>query len=400
MGRGPGCGTSPKPLADRPSPDIAVAFLSLQRVLPWGGPEELWAAAARHLLSRGRRVASFTHDWGSIPARVAELRDKGCSTYLRPKVTSIPRRLMRKVGFPPTDHYRWMDSWRPDLAVISVVGHLDGVEEAAACREKRVPYALVVHTAWECQWPADDRLDEMYEAYRGAVRVYFVSARTQQIVEAQLGRPIPTAELFRNPFKVPYRPNLPWPDESAGFRLASVGRLDSFQKGYDLIIDVLARPEWKGRAVSVDIYGNGGNERSFRRLADWRGAERVTFAGFTNDIENIWATHHALLMPSRVEGLPLALVEAMLCGRPAIVTDVGGMTEFVEHGVHGFVAPAATAGFVAQAMEAAWERRHEWQAMGEAAGRRARELVPADPAAVFADLVEKLVAEIWTGRRG
>ena len=54
-------------------------------------------------------------------------------------------------------------------------------------------------------------------------------------------------------------------------------------------------------------------------------ADRVTFHGHVNDIrEDIWAKNHILVMPSYYEGMPIALVEAMLSGRTAIVTDFQG----------------------------------------------------------------------------
>ena len=74
------------------------------------------------------------------------------------------------------------------------------------------------------------------------------------------------------------------------------------------------------------------------------------------------------MLPSRFEGLPLALVEAMLCPRPAVVTNVAGNTEVIEDGETGFVAAAPTAGHLDEAMEGhgvsegtgvpwAWKRR-------------------------------------------
>lgn len=56
-------------------------------------------------------------------------------------------------------------------------------------------------------------------------------------------------------------------------------------------------------------------------------------------------------MPSRFEGLPLAMVEAMLCARPVVATDVAGHAEIIEDGVTGFLADAPTAGSMAAALE-------------------------------------------------
>ena len=80
----------------------------------------------------------------------------------------------------------------------------------------------------------------------------------------------------------------------------------------------------------------------------------------------------------------MTLVEAMLCGRPAIVTDVGGNREVVDDQVTGFLAAAAAESDIDDAFEKAWDRRDDWRAMGQLAAKRIRELVPADPAAEFA----------------
>jgi len=141
--------------------------------------------------------------------------------------------------------------------------------------------------------------------------------------------------------------------------------------------------------VHVTFYGLGANAESLRWISERLGLQSVSFAGHVADIERIWEENHALILPSRYEGMPLALVEAMLCGRPAIVTDVAGHTELVEDGVTGFVAAAPTVGLLDGAMERAWSHRREWRKIGERAARRVREAVPSDPARAFADqLVE------------
>ena len=74
--------------------------------------------------------------------------------------------------------------------------------------------------------------------------------------------------------------------------------------------------------------------------------------------------NHLLVLPSRAEGTPLALVEAMLCGRPAVITDVGGNAEWIADGRTGFVAEAASARSFGATLERAWLARADWQKMG------------------------------------
>jgi L-malate glycosyltransferase len=78
-----------------------------------------------------------------------------------------------------------------------------------------------------------------------------------------------------------------------------------------------------------------------------------------------------MLLPSLNEGMPLAIVEAMICGRPVITTDVGGNTEWIMDGVEGFIAGGANIAAIEDAMERAWQRINDWEAMGMAAHQRA-----------------------------
>ena len=82
--------------------------------------------------------------------------------------------------------------------------------------------------------------------------------------------------------------------------------------------------------------------------------------------------------------MPLSLVEALFCGRPALVTDIAGHAELITEGENGFLAEAATVKHLGEALEKAWNQRNQWQAMGRAAYDRIRRDVSEDPAAAFA----------------
>ena len=176
-----------------------------------------------------------------------------------------------------------------------------------------------------------------------------------------------------------------WPASAPHWRLACVARLDPVAKGQDLLLRALAREKWRHRNLRVSFYGTGRCERNLRQLADRLGLTCVDFQGHLTDVERIWADNHALVLPSRYEGTPLALVEAMLCGRASIVTDVAGNSELVEHGVSGFIACGASVDLLDRALEEAWQRREEWRQIGATARERIASLVPADPIRQFCD---------------
>jgi glycosyltransferase involved in cell wall biosynthesis len=116
---------------------------------------------------------------------------------------------------------------------------------------------------------------------------------------------------------------------------------------------------------------------------------RVTFAGHVGSVQEIWDTHHMIAQPSRNEGMPLSLVEALMCGRPALATDVAGHVELLTDGQNGFIAEAATVSHIGAALERAWSHRQNWEQMGRIAYDRIRSDIPQDPAGDFAAMILK-----------
>src|ERR1019366_2299358 len=176
-----------------------------------------------------------------------------------------------------------------------------------------------------------------------------------------------------------------WPDPNSGFRLACVARIDPAAKGQDLLLKTLALAEWRERPIELHCFGTGPFEGSMRRMAEMLQLKNVFFRGHVSDVRTIWEQCHLLILASRYEGLPLALVEAMWCGRPALVTDVGGNAELCIDGETGFVAPSATVSSLSEALHRAWERHNEWVKMGKAARTRAERLIPKNATALFCE---------------
>jgi glycosyltransferase involved in cell wall biosynthesis len=73
--------------------------------------------------------------------------------------------------------------------------------------------------------------------------------------------------------------------------------------------------------------------------------------GFKTNIRDYLFDAHVLVMPSRTEGLPMALIEAAACGRPVVASRVGGIPEIVEHGVNGLLVEPDQVDALAAAIE-------------------------------------------------
>jgi glycosyltransferase involved in cell wall biosynthesis len=168
--------------------------------------------------------------------------------------------------------------------------------------------------------------------------------------------------------------------------LACVARIHFGSKSQDLVLRVLRQPKWRSRPLRVSLWGaDHGSLKQVRRLIELYGLEnQVCYAGVHDNIEALWSEHHGLLLPSRVEGNSLALIEAMLCGRIAITTKVGRAAELIVDNKTGFLAPAPTAELLDETLERAWQSRHEWQAMGARAAAAIRQRHSLKPAEDFA----------------
>jgi glycosyltransferase involved in cell wall biosynthesis len=226
--------------------------------------------------------------------------------------------------------------------------------------------------------------EKLCHVYKNAKAVFCVSQGNLDLLQDQLALKLPQAEVIRNPFNLKWEQENIWPAQEPILKLACVGRLEPDAKGQDLIINSLSRPEWKNRSVEVSFFGEGKSSEGLKQLVENADlSHMIHFHGQVQDIENIWNEHHALLLPSRYEGLPLALIEAMLCGRPAVVTDVAGHTELVTDGIEGIVAVAANQKCWNAAMDKLWNQRSELQRMGLNARTRARMEIPKDPCDEF-----------------
>lgn len=365
-----------------------ITFISTMEGEPWGGSEELWSQAAVRLKQAGHYVHVNVKRWPAPAARIAALAQAGCRTVTRPSLGYAGRALRRFWADP---QYRWLDSVRNSLVVISQGWQFEAVGWGVECRKRGIPYIMVVQAGIDWEWLPDDQIALAREVYLGAHASLFVSRSNLELVSRQLGAYLETAQVVRNPFQVPYDIRLPWPCPEDPLRLACVGRLHPRSKGQDLLFEVLRSRKWRERNLRVSLFGAGPNEGVLRSLAGLYGLESVHFAGVTRDVSSIWRAHHMLVLPSRIEGLPLALVESALCARPAVVTDVAGNAEVVSDGVSGFVA-APSVKALEGAMERAWESRHSLKLMGEEAARVIRQYVPADPVGVFATWLASIVS--------
>ncbi|MFC1758727.1 glycosyltransferase [Planctomycetota bacterium] len=118
-------------------------------------------------------------------------------------------------------------------------------------------------------------------------------------------------------------------------KLISVGSLSHPWKATDVLIDAVSILKSQGCDASLTVVGDGSHRSNLEKLAQKRGVfDRVTFLGKVScrrRLRGSLLSHDVFVLPSRTEGLPRAMIEAMALGLPCIGTRVGGIPELIDN---------------------------------------------------------------------
>lgn len=164
--------------------------------------------------------------------------------------------------------------------------------------------------------------------------------------------PNPVAEQFSST----WNPNR----RESGHNVVAMGRMGP-EKGFDLLLRAFARcaerhPEW-----SLRVVGDGTERERLRTLAYDLGIERkVRLCPVTKEPEKALRESDIFVLPSRYEGFPNVLLEAMACGLPVISFDCpSGPREIIRDGIDGILVPAEDIEALASAIERLMETEEE-----------------------------------------
>jgi len=158
------------------------------------------------------------------------------------------------------------------------------------------------------------------------------------------------------------------------FLVTCIGRLVE-QKNQALLLKASARLVQQGRRNLVVVFvGQGPDEEALRNFALELGiSDRVRFLGVRSDILDVLLAADLVALPSRWEGTPLIIQEAMAAGRPIIATRVGGVPELVKDGVTGLVVASGDVDAMVKGIDLLWMDPSLRRRMGGAAATMALE---------------------------
>jgi glycosyltransferase involved in cell wall biosynthesis len=317
-------------------------------IIASGGAEHAMAIIADYWAAKGRAITVLTYDDGAQPPFY----------QLDARIRHLPLRLAKDSrGLVSAIHHNWRrcralrrairDS-RPDVVVsfidqtnVLTLLAAEGLGLPTLVVEQSDPHTFPIKPIW-------DYLRRI--TYRCAGRIILLSERDADYFAPQLRKLI---TVIPNPFIPPPAPPEPTRFDAATRQqqLIAVGRLHR-DKGFDILLEAFAllkdsHPEW-----SLIVLGEGEERGRLEALRDaLHLRERVSFPGRVKDPYQFLARATLFVMPSRTEGFPLALCEALACGLPAVCTDcAGGVRDIIQDTVNGVLVPKGDSAALAVAL--------------------------------------------------
>jgi glycosyltransferase involved in cell wall biosynthesis len=348
---------------------VPRSVLLLIKGLGPGGAERLLVASARYFdRSRFRYVAAYVLPWKD--ALAPELEGAGVPVTClggSPGVGWVPRlrALVRDEGIELVhSHLPYTGVW------------------ARVALGDRVRHVYTEHNEWGCYrpptywgnlltFPRNDQVFAVSEQVRRTIRY-------PRALRPALRLP-PVETLYHGPAAVGLASR-----SEARALLEGLGIVDSrpvvgcvanfrAEKAHQDLLRAATVVRERIPDACFVLVGQGPLEERTRRLARDLGlTDSVLFAGYREDVARLCAAFDLFTLSSVHEGLPVALLEAMAAGIPAVVTDAGGLPEVVEDGVHGRVVPRRDPAALAAAIVELLRDEGLRARMGRAARERAR----------------------------
>jgi glycosyltransferase involved in cell wall biosynthesis len=176
--------------------------------------------------------------------------------------------------------------------------------------------------------------------------------------------------------------------------IACVGRLDE-QKGVAWLLEAMPRVFAEVPGLELALVGEGPLRGRLESLAAQLGiADRVLFAGYRDNVPEILAASELVVLASRWEGMPNAVLEAMASGRPVVATDVAGVREALGEAADGQIVPPDDPREFARKVTAILGDNELASRLGQANQQRARQYFSLS---AMVEAYERLYAALLSG---
>lgn len=330
-----------------------------------GGAERILSELANHWVSRGHRVTLLTlahpsarpyYPLSSL-VHVIQLNQSLSESPAKSWLWTRLRTILRRVFCLRTV----LQTLKPDL-IISFVDVMNLTTLLAGMRLK-IPIIVSERTD-----PAFHVLPKLYTLLRTVLYplAQCIVVQTQNAADYFPRSFKKYIKIIANPVKSPPQKVL----NSHCSNLISVGRLDP-EKDHKTLIQAFSQIHKEYPPLQLSIYGEGPERVRLEQLIQSLGLQdHVVLPGTTKDIQNALLNSDIFIFPSRYEGFPNALCEAMATGLPVIASNCSGNVDIVRDGADGRLFPVGDVMALIQIMRELMEDR----AQREKLARRALEV--------------------------
>lgn len=310
-----------------------IRALAVINELDLGGAERVLVDQITHsdgmefhvcVISGGTALAS------RLPRRVP-IHDLGCLTRWDPRAVLRLRSIVRCVN--PT----------------IVHAHLPraGAAAAIAMRGMGQPLVYTEHNTWSGYSTLGRPL--AFLAARSADVVVAVSDSVRASTRTYARVPEARIRTIHNGVDLARLPCATPTGISGRLHLCAIGNLYA-RKGYPYLLRALAAIGTDSD-IQLDVFGSGPELHALESLSTQLGLQdSVRFRGHHDDAASELDAYDAFCLPSLVEGLPIALIEAMGVGLPVIAAAVGGVPEVITSGQNGLLTPRGDSAALASAI--------------------------------------------------
>ena len=321
-----------------------------------GGAERFLSYLAPALAGAGAEVVVLT---SAIPGRpgleAEEIRPAG---HPRLRVVRLPTVRARFVG--TLLYMRGLRDWfarNPvDLAYVSMLKH-DAYVALGAGRRLGFPVVLRPEGAGatgDLAWQGWGRFGRAIgrRCRRADLVVSISPAISAELVAAGYDRA--KIRMLPNGVPIPAEPWRPRPDWRTAPRAAFVGRLAP-EKGLDVLIDAWPIVRARHPDARLVLIGEGPMRPELERQVDRLGLRgAVDLPGASSDPGEALRDSDLFVLPSREEGMSMALLEAMALAVPSVATAIPGNLGLIADGLHGRLAPPGDPEALAAAILDQW----------------------------------------------
>jgi glycosyltransferase involved in cell wall biosynthesis len=318
----------------------------------YGGAEAYVIHLLRHLPERFARTLVATPP---VPDRIAAAA-AGLSI---PLVTVDPVRGKLDLARLARQTKAVLDT-RPDLVHVNLTTAANSRHVLGALAASQTPTVATLHIVAPIQGGLQTRI--LRTAYRRLTRAIAVSEETKQQLCGDLHVDERAVRVVANGVETR---DISAHEAGRIVRIGALGRLTR-QKGFDLLVEAVRRLAADGQGVAAVIGGKGIEGPALERQA---AAVPVEFLGVVEDVPAFFDGLDVFCLPSRWEGLPFALLEAMMAGLPCVAADVGDVASAL--GDAGIVVPAEDVDALVGALKRLAASPSERLAFGSAAHERA-----------------------------